>query len=110
MAYDIIIVAGQSNAEGVGAGDEEMSFQENERILELCDMQPHGYAPGPDGKDVLMVKRPWDLRLRTAREVGSPIIRASFGLYFAEDAGYLNLTGSGVLETAQTQRLNVPAL
>jgi hypothetical protein len=92
MAYDIIIVAGQSNAEGVGAGDEGMAFQENERILELRDIQPHGYAPGPDGKDVLMVKRPWDLRLQTARETGTPIVRANFGLYFAEEylrRGYL---------------------
>ena len=92
MAYDIIILAGQSNAEGIGAGDEAMAFQENERIMELCDLQPLAFVPGPDGKDVLSVKKPWDLCLRTAREVGSPIVHASFGLYFAEEyvrRGYL---------------------
>lgn len=51
--YDIIILAGQSNAEGCGLGEVENEFVPNERIHNLLDNATYSYKKYEDGRDYL---------------------------------------------------------
>ncbi len=92
MGYDIIVLAGQSNAEGTGLGDGPV-FERNERILRLYDPQDNGFEPNDDGEMILKVKKPWQFLTAPAEErFCDGCDRASFGLWFATE--YIN---SGLL-------------
>ena len=85
MGYDIIVLAGQSNAEGTGLGDGPV-FQGDERILRLYDPQDNGFAPNENGEMILKVKRPWEFLIAPAEErFCDGCNRASFGLWFATE-------------------------
>ncbi len=53
--FDIILLVGQSNAEGFGIGPVENEYEENERIMQLCDSYPVMYRPNSEGVEELDV-------------------------------------------------------
>lgn len=92
MAYDIIVLAGQSNAEGTGLGNGPM-FEENERILQLYDPQDNGFEESANGEMLLKVKRPWHFLIAPAKERRKDgHVYGNFALWFAKryiDSGLL---------------------
>lgn len=85
MGCDIIILAGQSNAEGTGIGDGPI-FNGDDRILQLYDPQDNGFAPNADGEMILKVKKPWQFLIAPAKErFCDGCDRANFGLWFATE-------------------------
>lgn len=54
--YDIIILAGQSNAEGTGLGDVKQEFVPDERIHSLSDQAIYRFEKDENGKDYLYFK------------------------------------------------------
>jgi hypothetical protein len=59
MAYDVIVLAGQSNAEGHGFGDVAAPYEPNENIVQLFDPQPLCFVAGENGVEYLRVEEPW---------------------------------------------------
>lgn len=53
--FDIILLVGQSNAEGFGIGPVENEYEENERIMHLCDSYPVMYRSNSEGVEELDV-------------------------------------------------------
>ena len=92
MGYDIIVLAGQSNAEGTGLGDGPV-FERDERILRLYDPQDNGFEKNEEGEMVLKIKKPWSFLISEAEErLCDGVLRASFGLWFAKlyiECGFL---------------------
>ena len=84
--YDIIILAGQSNAEGNGwhtADDKEII---NDRVYHLIDANPVGIYENEKGEAVLDIKMPAETILEVAHErvwEGEPI--ADFSETFADE-------------------------
>lgn len=68
MAYDVIILAGQSNAEGNGVGATLIPYESDERILMMRDNQWYGYVKDEDGKDKLSLHKPYDFITEVAKE------------------------------------------
>lgn len=68
MPYDIIILGGQSNAEGNGLGPTDRPFIPDERILIMCDGGKFGYEEQPDGKMKFLVTEPYTFATETAKE------------------------------------------
>ena len=66
--YDIIVLAGQSNAEGWGFGDTDNEWKEDERIDMFRDKHPVGYVKDENGVDVLDLKYPLDFEILPASE------------------------------------------
>lgn len=86
--FDVIVLAGQSNAEGTGLGDGPV-FEGNERILFLYDPQDNGFEPDENGEMLLKVKRPWEFLIGPAKErFCDGCDRANFALWFATE--YIN--------------------
>lgn len=86
--YDIIILAGQSNAFGFGCGETDYRFKHLDRICELYDDQAKCYSQDENGKDYLPIYRPWKLKLVDAADGH----RNSFAMRFADEyveQGYL---------------------
>lgn len=84
MSYDIIVLAGQSNAEGTGLGEGPV-FLQDKRIMRLYDPQDNGFEKNEDGEMVLKVKKPWSFLISEAEErMCDGIVRGSFGLWFAK--------------------------
>ena len=50
MAYDVIILAGQSNAEGNGVGATLIPYESDDRILMMHDNQWYGYVKDDEAK------------------------------------------------------------
>ena len=50
MPYDIIILGGQSNAEGNGVGNTESPYEPDDRILMMHDNRWYGYVKDENGK------------------------------------------------------------
>ena len=94
MAYDIIILGGQSNAEGYGLGPTEESFVPDDRILMMRDKGPYGYIEQPDGTKPFIVTQPYTFVTETAREkIENGEVQGSFWLSFAKkyiEAGLLD--------------------
>ena len=85
IGYDIIILAGQSNAEGTGLGAGPI-FERDERILQLYDPQDNGFEANEAGEMLLKVKRPWQFLIAAAEErYCDGCNRANFGLWFAKE-------------------------
>lgn len=86
--YDIVILAGQSNALGFGCGETEYRLKHLDRICELYDDQAKCYTQDENGKDYLAIYKPWKLKLVDAAD-GHKI---SFAMRFADEyieQGYL---------------------
>ncbi len=66
--YDIIILAGQSNAEGCGLGPVENEFQPNELIHSLCDHATYEYKKYDDGRDYLDINYPSEKYIEITKE------------------------------------------
>ena len=92
--YDIIVLAGQSNAEGTGLG-EGPRYEPREDILFLYDPQDNGFEER-DGEMVLKVKRPFSFCIAPATERSCDgYQRANFALWFAEEYIRLGLLAKG---------------
>ena len=68
MPYDIIILGGQSNAEGNGLGKTDRPFIPDERILMMRDGGKYGYEEQSDGTMKYFVTEPYTFVTETARE------------------------------------------
>ncbi len=68
MAYDIIILGGQSNAEGTGLGPTDRPYISDDRILMMRDGGKYGYEQQPDGSMKFLVTEPYTFVTETARE------------------------------------------
>ena len=86
--YDIIILAGQSNAVGFGCGETDYEFKNLSRIHQLFDDQAICYMQDDNGNDYLPIYRPWKLKLVDAADGH----KTSLAMRFADDyieKGYL---------------------
>ena len=90
--YDIVVLAGQSNAEGTGLG-EGPRYEPKKEILFLYDPQDNGFSFDEEGEPHLKVKRPFTFCIAPAKErFCDGEDRANFALWFAErymEAGLL---------------------
>ncbi len=68
MAYDIIILAGQSNAEGNGLGETKVPYEPDERILMMRDGGKYGYEQQEDGSMKFIITEPFTFVTETAKE------------------------------------------
>ena len=57
-SYDIVVLAGQSNAEGRGLGQGKYSFQTNPRVMEYIDPYPFRMEKNAEGEDWLVMHEP----------------------------------------------------
>jgi len=88
MGYDIIVVAGQSNAEGFGFGETDIPFVEDIRIKQLYDRQAAAVVTR-DGVARLDLSDEYNLlvmseRERVVRKTAFGSIGASFAREYAE--------------------------
>lgn len=67
-SYDIIILAGQSNAEGYGVGEVSEEYEKDERVLFLSDRASAHFVKDENGKDVLRLNLPSEMQIRVADE------------------------------------------
>ena len=93
MPYDIIILAGQSNAEGNGLGETDRPFIPDERILMMRDGGKYGYEQQEDGSMKFIITEPFTFVTDIAKErVDGERVCGMFALTFAKkyiDAGLL---------------------
>lgn len=66
--YDIVILAGQSNAVGFGCGESEYQLKHLNRIVQLYDDQAYCYQQDENGNDYLPIYRPWKLKMVDAAQ------------------------------------------
>ena len=94
MPYDIIILGGQSNAEGYGLGDTAVPYEIDNRILMMRDCGECGYIDRPDGARNFVVTTPYVFKTEPACEKeGNDQKYGSFWLTFAKkyvEAGLLS--------------------
>lgn len=84
--YDVIILAGQSNAEGCGLGACKNEYIENPKILQVCDNSFPHMEQNSDGKAELVLSagaKPFFEPLRERRCDNGPI--GNFSLSFAQN-------------------------
>ncbi len=60
-AFDVVILAGQSNAVGFGAGETDDPFTPSEDMLEIKDPYPIAYFTNEEGKNILDMPFPPEL-------------------------------------------------
>lgn len=91
VAYDIIILAGQSNAEGSGLGRVGKKFKENDLIMEMVDVNRKEMMLEDNGK--LNLIQPFELSIGFAKEDPHEYgLRGNLAHSFAEEyikKGYL---------------------
>ena len=68
MAYDVILLCGQSNAEGNGLGETDFPYVPDEKIIMMRDNGWYGYKKQPDGTDKRFLTEPYDFVTETASE------------------------------------------
>ena len=68
--FDIIILAGQSNAQGHGMGPVEEPFVASDRIMYLCDNSNIHFEKNEQGEDYLFLPEECQKSIRVAQEVG----------------------------------------
>lgn len=61
--FDVVILAGQSNAVGFGAGETDDHFTESNNMLEIKDTYPIAYVTDEEGKKLLDMPYPPTLEL-----------------------------------------------
>lgn len=93
MPYDIIILGGQSNAEGNGLGPTDRPYIPDERILIMRDGGKFGYEQQEDGSMKFIITEPFTFVTDIAKErVDGERICGMFALTFAKkylEAGLL---------------------
>lgn len=84
--FDVIVLAGQSNAEGWGLGDCNPVYEPDERILALEDEHFVKYRQDGEGKTYLDVKEPTAFKISVAKEDlnDAGATRGCFALSFAK--------------------------
>ncbi len=83
---DIIVVAGQSNAEGCGAGEVQNPFVPNPNILWLWDDFGAHYEPNGDGTDRFVYNQNPSMYICQAKELEwDNQVRGNIGLIFARN-------------------------
>lgn len=83
--FDIIILAGQSNAWGCGIGPSEEDYAASERVLWLCDDAPIGFKRDEHGEDYLFVPEECSKTMRIAsEEEENGGKKGNFALFFAK--------------------------
>ena len=84
--YDVIIIAGQSNAEGNGRHTAEDKEIKNDRVFQLVDANPARIFDNDKGETVLDIKMPVETRIEFAceRKCGEEIL-ADFSETFAAE-------------------------
>ncbi len=86
VGYDIILLAGQSNAEGNGRGEVASPYQPEEDIMMMKDTQRVCFVKNSCGSDELSIKEPWFFSVRTAEEsVEEGKTYGNFSLSFAKE-------------------------
>lgn len=84
--YDVIILAGQSNAVGYGAGDTDRPFTQSDEILEISDPYPIKLYTDENGRRMLEMPFPPDLYFGKAKErFAYDRLNACLANAFAED-------------------------
>lgn len=68
MGYDIVIVAGQSNAEGRGRGSTGTPYQKDVRVYQMRDTRPVQKERQPDGTDKRYIRGDFDVAVTVAEE------------------------------------------
>ena len=66
--YDVVLLIGQSNAEGYGIGEVENEYEPQDEILQFYDSYPVMYRQNAEGKDVLDVPESTVYRITSAKE------------------------------------------
>ena len=66
--FDVVILAGQSNAVGFGAGETDDPFTEADNMLEIKDTYPIAYKYDADGKKYLDMPYPPELEMTRLSE------------------------------------------
>lgn len=94
FSYDIIILAGQSNAEGNGIRTAEDREIINENVYQLVDKNPARVYENEKGETILDIKMPTETVLEIAhdRKAGDTLYMTDFARTFAEKyigSGYL---------------------
>lgn len=91
VAYDIIILAGQSNAEGSGIGRVGKKYKENDLIMQMIDVNREDMILEENGK--LNLVQPFELSIELAKEEPyQNALRGNLAHSFAEEYiknGYL---------------------
>ena len=92
--YDVIILAGQSNAVGYGSGETDEPFIQSDDILEISDPYPITLYTAENGRRMLDMPFPPDLYFGRAKErFAYSRLNACLANRFAEDyvkCGHLN--------------------
>lgn len=70
-ALDVVVLAGQSNAQGCGMGEVQNEYAPDARILMLKDTFNVRFEKNAEGKDYLLVQRPTDFVIERAEEAVS---------------------------------------
>lgn len=84
--YDIVIIAGQSNAEGYGVGEVSEEYEKDERVLFLNDNSAPHFEKSENGKDVLSLNFPSAIRIDVADEAtGEQGKVGKLSLFFAKE-------------------------
>ena len=86
MGYDIIVVAGQSNAVGNGAGEDDYVFEPQEKIYELCgEYNAYVSGTGEDAKIVVdRISSKYFVRLAKDKVGSAWNVFDNFALRFAD--------------------------
>ena len=66
--YDIIVLAGQSNAEGYGVGEVSEEYRKDERVLWLNDRAAAHFEKDENGNDFLSLNYPAETEISIADE------------------------------------------
>lgn len=88
MVYDIIIIAGQSNAVGYGCGEADYQLKHLDNMFLMYDDQAEDYSVDENGKEYMAIYEPWKIKLIGAENGYT----GSLALRFADayiDNGYL---------------------
>ena len=80
IKFDIIIQAGQSNAEGLGLGEVENGYEPNDKIFYLTAEKSVEYKP--EGVIVKFADKPFNIEIAEERKSGNIAI-SDFSLFFA---------------------------
>ena len=67
-SYDIVILAGQSNAEGYGVGEVSEEYEKDVRVLWLNDRAAAHFEKDENGKDFLQLNYPAEAIISVADE------------------------------------------
>lgn len=82
---DIIILAGQSNAEGNGKGDTKHPYKRNKNILHMYDINSYGYKEDERSKVIhLDIKYPVEFEIDVAEEKTPNGEGGNLGLFFSK--------------------------